>query len=66
MPIIPYDISDFEFVTDAIFLISIDVDESIENNVFGMSPIIDEIEKLEKFTEFYIRLGEGKGVLHEI
>jgi hypothetical protein len=65
MPIIPYDISDFEFVTDAIFLISIDVDESIEDDIFGVTTVIDEIEKFEEFTEFYIGLGEGKGVLHE-
>jgi hypothetical protein len=65
MSIISNNISYFKFVTDAIFLISIDIDESIEYDIFGVTSVIYEIQKFEEFTEFYIGLGEGKSMLHE-
>jgi hypothetical protein len=65
MSVISNDISDFEFVTDAIFLVSVDIDEAIKDYVLSMSAVIDEVEKFEEFREFYICLGESKGMLHE-
>jgi hypothetical protein len=64
MTVIPHNIPDFQFITDAIFLVSVHIDESIKDYIFGMTSIIHAIKKLKQFAQFNIRLCQSKDMLH--